>query len=492
MADTEESNLYDDNLRKKTRWSIIWTVIRLLSNQFFSFIVFVVLARMLSPADIGVFAIVTLFAELGRILASAGLVNYIFRARSLTPQLLDTIFWSNMALSVLISIFFLVLAEPVLILAEQPLAVGPLMAVICILPVAAAGASHIALCSRNFGHKAIAIRSFFSGLIGGAAAVGAAYAGWGIWSLVVQRVVTEFVSTLVAWQAYKWIPGRNFTFKILPEITGFGFNLALAQVISLFLVRMQDLIIGATIGAAAVGIYRSAWRMTELIANGAIQPFSTVSVQTFGRLQDNHEHLVKAYREMIFYSSVIAYPALIGFGAIAPHAIPLLYGEVWTSAGPVAQILSFLAAPFTINYVSSSILNIKGRGSDLRVIAMIQLVMTIGLTYMAAPYGLGVIAVAYVCRAYVAVPIQLWFVKRRSAIGFRHSFEPTMAPLVAASLMGVGVYGFMYWVEPHMENAILLIAASVALGTVLYPALLLATSGQARSLAGTALRRLQN
>lgn len=483
--------VYDDNLRRKTRWSILWTVARLLSNQFFSFVVFVVLARLLSPAEIGIFAIVTLFAELGRILASGGLVNYIFRARTLTSQHLDTIFWSNLMLSVLTATFFSLLATPVLTLAGQPQAIGPLVAVIWLLPVVAAGASHLALCSRNFGHRSIAIRSFLCGLIGGAAAIAAAIAGWGIWSLVVQRVVTECVSTCVAWRAYRWQPGRQFSLATLREVAGFGGNLVFAQALSLLAQRLQDLVLGAMIGPAAIGLYRSAWRMTDLISTGAIVPFSTVSVQTFSRLQDNRVDLARAYREMICYSSMLSYPALIGFGVIAPHAIPLLFGEAWIAAGPVAQILAFLAVPLTISYVSSSILNILGRGSDLRWMAVVQLSATLLLTFLAAPYGLEAIAVATVCRAYAALPVQLWLVKRRSGIAFRHSLEATLSPLLAASLMGLVVHAFMSAAAPAIAEPLLLVAASVAAGALFYPACLLLLSGQARAVALARLRQFQ-
>ena len=109
-----------------------------------------------------------------------------------------------------------------------------------------------------------------------------------------QRVVTEVVNAVVSWQAYRWVPGRRFSMETMREIWGFSANLTVTQLIFLGLTRAQDVIVGATIGAAAVGIYRIAWRMTELITIGAIQPFSQVAVQTFSRLQDNAPDLAKA------------------------------------------------------------------------------------------------------------------------------------------------------------------------------------------------------
>lgn len=477
---SDNQGTYDSDLRRKTRMSILWTAVRLASNQLFAFIVFVVLARILSPHDIGTFAIVTLFSEFGRILANGGLVNYIARSRSLSPELLDTIFWANMALACLTATVVILLADPILTAIGQPFAAKPLMVVAALLPIVAAGASHAALCMRQFSHKSLAIRTAISGTCGGAAAIVAAYFGWGIWSLVVQRVVTEVLNTLVSWQAYHWVPGRKFNLDKLKEVWGFGANMAFAQIIFLFLVRIQDLVIGATIGAAAVGIYRTAWRMTELVTNGAIQPFTTVAVQTFSRLQDNHADLVKAYRGMILASSMVSFPALVGFGVIAPDAVPVIYGSQWVESGALAQIFALMVVPFTLNYFASPMLSAVGRGADMRTLSIFQLTLTLGMTWMAAPYGIVAVACAYVARAYLTFPINLWLLKRRAGIDYGETVRASMPPFLASCLMGAGVWTFLFFARGHIANPLHLVLVAVALGLVLYVILLPAISKDAR------------
>jgi len=119
------------------------------------------------------------------------MVQNIPRAKRLTPELADTVFWTNLAMSVAVAFVVLGLAPLIMTLIEQPDATGPLQALGFVLPIAAMGATHMSLRLREFGHKTLALRSVVGGTIGGAAAIGAAFAGWGIWSLVVQRFVTE-------------------------------------------------------------------------------------------------------------------------------------------------------------------------------------------------------------------------------------------------------------------------------------------------------------
>src|SRR3546814_450972 len=154
----------------------------------------------------------------------------------------------------------------------------------------------MALRLRECGHRTIALRSLFAGLIGGGAAITAALAGFGVWALVVQRLVAETIGAILSWTSYRWVPGIAFSLKQMRENLSFGGNLTVAQIIFLFLVRLQDLLIGATLGAAAVGVYRVAWRTTEIIGNGAIQPFASVSLQTYSRLQSNLAALREAYQ----------------------------------------------------------------------------------------------------------------------------------------------------------------------------------------------------
>ena len=208
-----EPSLYDADLRRKTRWSILWTVVRIASDQMFSFIVFVILARLLSPREIGIFALAMAFAEVSRVIAIQGMVQNIPRAKKLTPELIDTVFWTNLGMSILVAFAVLGIAPIVMDLIDQPEAAAPLQALGFVLPIAALGAAHMSLRLREFGHKSLALRSVVGGTLGGAAAIAAAFAGWGIWSLVVQRFVTEAFNALVSWLSYRLTPGRNFSIK---------------------------------------------------------------------------------------------------------------------------------------------------------------------------------------------------------------------------------------------------------------------------------------
>ena len=373
------------HLKRQAAVSILWTIVRTGSDYFLSFAVFALLARKLGPAAFGVFALAAACAEFGRILPSSGLVNALSRAKHVSAEMADTVFWSTLALALAIAAVAALVARPLAAAFGEP-AVAPLLAALgLILPISAAGATHIALKLRDFGHRSMASRSVVSGVLGGAAGLSAAWAGWGPWSLVVQRAVSEVAGTAMAWQAYRWLPGRRYSSAVLRELAGHGMSMTITQLLFVGLVRIQDIIIGRVIGAAAVGVYRTAWRTVELIAQGVIMPFSLVSLPTLARLQDDLPAFRKAYLRMVSVSAALAFPAIIGFAVLAPHAITLIFGARWAESAKIAQVLGLMAVPFTLNYFAGPALAALGRSGTLAKIAALNLTLTVVLSLIAVP-----------------------------------------------------------------------------------------------------------
>ena len=461
------------DLKEKTARSILWTIVRTGSDYILSFAVFAVLARRLGPEAFGLFALAVAFAEFGKVLPAAGLATAIQRARRVPAAMADTVFWTSLAVALLVAGVLALLAGPIAGMFGEPDVAPLLMALGVILVISVAGSIHIALMLREFGHRAMATRSVVSNLAGGAAALAAAGAGWGAWSLVVQRGVTEVAGTAMAWHAYRWMPGRRFSFAVLRELAGFSASMTLTQVLFVALVRVQDIIIGRMIGTAAVGVYRTAWRTVELIAQGVIMPFSQVSLPTLGRLQDDLPAFRKAYLRIIAVSAALAFPAIIGFAVLAPQAIPFIFGDQWGESARIARLLGLMAVPFTLNRFAGPALATLGRSGLLAKIAGLQLALTVVLTLAAAPYGLLAIAAAYVARAYLVLPIQMWAFRKYSGLGYGELLRSISPPLFISLVMAGALLALEHLVGGRFENRAVHLLFMVAAGVAVYGASLL-------------------
>ena len=183
---------------------------------------------------------------------------------------------------------------------------------------------------------------------------------------------------------------------------------------------------------------------------------------------------------MISTSAIIAFPALVGFGVVAPDAVPAIYGAKWAEAGQLAQIFAFMVVPFTLNFFASPVLSALGHGRDMRTLAIVQLVLTLSMTLLAVPYGIFAVGAAYVGRAYLTLPLQIWFLRRRAGITIKDTFGAIAAPFFASLTMGAGVWCIMEVIRPHIAVPLVAVFIGVAAGIAIYGAALLALSGQAR------------
>ncbi len=289
------------------------------------------------------------------------------------------------------------MAGPVAAAFGEPTVAPLLIALGGILVISVLGAIHIALMLREFGHRAMATpvggeqrggrrggagggECRLGGLEPGGAAGGdrGGGNGHGLACLPVDaRAAVLDPRCFGSWR------------DSAPSMT-------LTQILFVALVRVQDVIIGRTIGTAAVGVYRTAWRTVELIAQGVIMPFSQVALPTLGRLQDDLPAFRKAYLRIIGVSAALAFPAIIGFAVLAPSAIPFVFGDQWEESARIAQLLGFMVVPFTLNRFAGPALATLGQSGWLAKIAGLQLALTVVMTLAAAPYGLLAIAAAYV------------------------------------------------------------------------------------------------
>jgi len=455
-------------LKKNTLTSVLWTTMRIIAGTITSFLVFLVLARLLSPSDFGVFALSVLFADFFRLIATAGLPDAVLRENDLDEELADTAFWSCVGSSTIFAVFICLVASSYGASIRRPDIAPILWALAAVLPITALGSIHTSRKLRDFGHRSIASRTIFANIVGGLAAVGAAFYGAGVWSLVVQRAVTETLNTALALHAFKWRPRFRFSFARLKSILGFSASIMATQLLVIMLIRVQDLFLGRTISAAAVGNYRIAWRVIELVAQSAIMPLVTVANVTLAKLQNDRPAFINAYLRMLGVGAMVALPAIIGFGILAPDVIVMLFGRQWEQSTLTAQVLSFMAVPFTMNYFAGPAFSALKKSGSIAKLGVVQFILTASATAISVHYGLVAVAASYVFRAYLTMPYQMWLLRKEAGIHYRETIRTVMPSLLASVLMAVILLPIQAHITDGITERPLRVAVDVVIGILLY------------------------
>lgn len=428
---------FEGRLKRQTHRSIVWTIAGAAGNQFFAFVVFLLMARLLPKLALGTYAIGWIFVEIGSVIASAGVTQLVARAKSLDQRQLDTIFWTNIALGALYCLVLFAFAPMAARDFRAPQLDEVLRWLTLSVMLASFGFTHMALRMREFGHRTVAARSLLAGLIGGAAAVIAALLGAGVWSLVLQRLVRDSVGTVLAWRAYPWLPRFDIDLKQAKSNLAFSAELAAADLITLLTLRTQDLMIGRLMSAVALSTYKVAWRCTELLGPSIISPFSTVALQTFSRLQDHREEVASAYLALLRKCAIITVPALVGYGIAGPWLVPSLFGAKWADAGWISPALMLLTLPLLISSFVTTLLWSIGKVSVRRKLAFLELGSTVAITAVTVRYGLLWVALGYSLRANLIMPFYFFVAKRAAGIGVRRHLASIQPSLISACVMSI-------------------------------------------------------
>jgi O-antigen/teichoic acid export membrane protein len=456
---------YDPQLQQKTRRSIGWLIGETVLEQSFSFLIFVLMARTLSKAELGTFAIIFVIMDMGRAVTSAGVFQRVARAKELSPVQLDTMFWLNVILGGLYCLAMLVFAHYAQAFFHAPLLEPVTRWLTVALMASALGNTHMALRLRHFGHRTLAVRSLIAGFLGAVVAVAGILAGFGLAAFVLQRIIREVVLTIFAWRSFSWQPRIRFDVQQAKVDLKFGKDIVSAQLVGYLTLRSQDLMIARFMGPILLSTYRVAWRSAELLGPQLVSTFSIVSLQTFSRLQDNKPALRTAYRSLLRYCALLTVPALVGYAASGPWLVPALFGPQWHSAGMIAVPLGLLAVPFAVTYFFQSLLSALGHAKWQRQIAVLDMLSNIPVCLIAIRFGIMWVAVSYVVRAYLMIPIEIHLMRKVSGIGLRDHFWAYWPSVAAAAVMIAAIVPLFLTFEP--EN-LLGISAICLFGAVLY------------------------
>lgn len=460
------------DLKKKTALSVLWSVVRVAWSTIATFVIFVILARILGPGDFGTFALASLFVEIGRVLAYAGLGDAITRQLDLDEELADTCFWATVAFSAIVAAVVFVFAPYYGELVRDESVSGILRWLAPLLPVSSLAVIHNARLAREFGHKNLAAQSIAASLLSGITAVVCAYLGWGIWALVAQTAVNAAVTVVLGWVAYPWMPRLRFNVEKFRSVFLFSVSLVVTQLMWMLLARVQDIFISRWYGAVEVGRYRIAWRLIELIGQAVLAPIGSVSLVTLSRLQNDRVAFRNAYNKIVGAAALGTIPLLFGFGALSNDMIALLFGDKWGNAGDIATVLVLMSVPFVTNFFASSALSAVNRAESILSVAALQFAATLILTWLLVPYGILAVAAGYVLRAWLTMPYQQYVLYRYAGIDSLGTFKAVALPFCGSAVMAVAVWFAHPVIAAHIQSHWLSLGLSIGLGAVIYLAFL--------------------
>lgn len=453
-------------LGSAARWSALSQGVRL-GGQLLSLFL---LARLLATSDFGLASIAMVFSGFATLFRDFGTAAAVVQKAELTPRLLNSVFWFNLAVGATLAVLLLLAAWPVSLVMAQPRLAPLLCAFAVIFPLTSAGAVHQAQLERVSDFRSLAIVESVGALAGLAVTVAAALAGWGPYSLAAQGIATALATTLGLWQRTRWLPGDGASFDEIRRLLPFSGNLMGYNVFNYFIRNADSLLIGRFLGATELGHYSIAYKLMLWPVQNITGVLGRVLFPRFSRIQGDAPRLGKTYTDVTACVVLVAAPLMCAVFVVREPFVEFFLGSRWR---PVADLLAWLAPIGLLQSIGAlvgSVYLAAGRTDVmLKWGAFSGLLAVVGFT-VGLHWGTQGVASAYLvlsCLYFwpsLAIPLRFIDLPVRRLVA---RFAPT---LLCALLMTASMMLADRWLRAAAPSALAHLVLLSALGIVVYAA----------------------
>lgn len=445
----------------------IWNVISNLGTQTATFAIFLILARLLSPSDFGIVAASMAFIDITRGVMLGGIPEALIQRKDWDDDEASAAFLLNVIAGFIFTSLIIIVAIAAQTYAENGKTWFVLAALASTLLIDGLRGVHEARLRRNFRYKVLAVRSVTASIIAGILGIIVAYAGGGVWALVVQRILTSSMQTLIIWSSDAFKPRLvSLRGEKVQELLKFSMGVLWARSLGQINRRLADLMLAALAGSQILGLYRVGTRSLDYILNATVTPIQSATLSAFARIQ-NEESRARAYVRSTEFTALTTIPAAIGAGAIAPDFVQFAFGAKWAASAWPMILLSFGIIPMTYMHYFQAAMQAAGRPAAASGPELWRLAVGAVILSIAAPFGLIAASFGEMLRRYVVAPSVIKVLRRELGISWREAVEMVGVPAFWSIIMFAAIFTCRYTVLAE-QSIVLRLAISVALGAVVY------------------------
>ena len=460
-----------NNLNQSAIKGMIWSAIEGYGSKFSSIIIFFFLVRLLEPESFGLLALANSFLGIVKLLQGRGFGKALIQRQNLEQTHIDTAFWTNLCIACLLTIITIALAPLIADLFKEKELIDIIRALSLFFTISSLSTIQQALLQRQFLFKSIALRSLLGNICGGIVGIIMAVSGFGVWSLVCQKLVDESVGTLFLWRVSGWQPKLRFSVKHFQDLAGFGFSTIGFKGIDFFNYWINEFSIGYFLGTTALGYYAIALGVYEAMMQLLVYTIRQVALPFFSRLQNNKKQFNQVFDDTRKIISIFAFPSFLAMAVLAPEVVIVLFGQQWVASIPLIQILSVAGAINSISFLRGDIVMAVNDVNRRFLLTIPGTVLNLIGLAIAIRFGIVAVAIATLVRRIVSFPIGEWIIASVIDINLRKYLNQFLFPLVASVIMVLAIIGTKQ-VLGFLEPKILLVICSIV-GFIVYSVLTL-------------------
>lgn len=455
----------ETSITKKTVISsLLWKFLERGGVLGVQFVLSVVLARLVSPADCGMIALLLVFVQIANVFIQSGFNTALIQKKDAD----DVDFSSILYLSLFVSlVLYLILffAAPFFAEFYNQSSLCPLLRVISItLFFGAVNSVQSAYVSKTMQFRRFFFSSMGAVVGSGIAGVVLAYLGFGVWALVVQQLANIFLTCVILWFTVKWRPKAVFSFSRVKVLFGFGWKLLCSGLLDTFFRNVYNLIIGRVYSSVQLGVFNRGQQFPQVIATNLDGSIQSVMLPTLSAHNDNVAEVKRITRRSISMSAYILMPCMFGLAAVAEPLVKILLTEKWLPCVPFLQLACVSYALYPIHTANLTGINALGRSDIFLKLEIVKKILIVVSLVVTIPLGIYAMAIGQVVTGFIATFINSYPNKKLMGYSYLEQCRDLFPAFAASLFMGICVWGLGFSGIPDIA----LLFVQIASGTLIY------------------------
>lgn len=391
-----------DSLKDKAVHGAKWSFIDNVANLGTSFLVGLILARLLTPAEYGIMGMIAIFIAISTSIIDSGFSNALIRKVHVKQIDYNTVFYFNLIVSIVLYLLLFISAPAIGLFFKEPILVDVLRVIGWVLVINAVAIIPRTILVKTIDFKTQTKVSLISSIVSGVVGIGMALANCGVWSLVGQQLSRQFLNSLLLWCYCRWIPKWEFSMQSFKEMFNFGYKLLLSGLLDTIYKDIYYVVIGRFYSSADLGQYTRAQQFSTIFSSNLTTVVQRVSYPVLSSIQEEQERLREAYRRIIKITMLIAFACMLGLAAVAKPLLVILIGEKWLPAVVLLQLLCLSGMLYPLHAINLNILQVKGRSDLFLKLEIIKKIIAIGPIFIGIFYGIEWMLLGRVFASFIA------------------------------------------------------------------------------------------
>ena len=456
------------SLKQKTFKGVIWSAVERFSTQGVQFLFGILLARLLTPNDYGMIAMLTIFMAVSQTFIDSGFGNALIRKPDRNEADKATVFFFNIFMAAACyGVIFL--GAPFVAKFYNMPQLSDILRILAInLIIQAFGSIQRLNLTIDLNFKTLAKVSLIGAIVGGTAGLTCAYNGLGVWSLVVQQMVTTSTRVVLFWALVHWRPKTFFNKKSFKNMFGFGSKLLISGLLNTLYENVYDLIIGKVFSAGTLGNYSRASHFANFPSSNITGIFQRVTYPVLSKIQNDPEKLRLGYLKFLNMATLVIFPLMIGLAALAKPFVLLVLTDKWVEVILILQIISIAYMWYPVHAINLNILQVLGRSDLFLKLEIIKKIAGITILAVTIPHGIIAICYGQWVSACIGLVINTYYSGKLLNAGLFTQLKMYIPTLLNSLVMGAICMGVTKLLPEHEYT--LQLVLGIAAGAIYYVA----------------------